>query len=207
MGRVVGRSLSGLCASREREPLRLRQWDVFFKACIGNLHQRSRGTRGVARVHTDIAEDGVDFGRKRVARVMGEMGLEGISRRRGTRTTCRDDTALPAPDIVVCRFCRSASNSHVVSLSFSDTARRVSLNQFACSVETCSSTRSASEISLSGSGCPLYGPAAERNRNRSCFRRSAVARYVTQSVEYWFMCWTPSPIAISAPANEVAHFA
>ena len=35
---------------------------------------------------------------------MQEMGLAGISRRKGTRTTRRNDTARPAPDLVERRF-------------------------------------------------------------------------------------------------------
>ena len=35
---------------------------------------------------------------------MREMGLAGISRRKGTRTTRRDDTARRAPDLVERRF-------------------------------------------------------------------------------------------------------
>ena len=43
-------------------------------------------------------------GRKRVARLMREMGLAGVSRRKGTRTTRRDHRLRPAPDLVERRF-------------------------------------------------------------------------------------------------------
>ncbi len=36
--------------------------------------------------------------RKWAARVMGQVGLTGVSRRKGTRTTRRDPQAPPAPD-------------------------------------------------------------------------------------------------------------
>ena len=42
--------------------------------------------------------------RKRVARVMREAGLSGVSRRKGPRTTRRDPKARPAPDLVERRF-------------------------------------------------------------------------------------------------------
>ena len=42
--------------------------------------------------------------RKRVARVMREAGLAGVSRRKGPRTTRRDPQARPAPDLVERRF-------------------------------------------------------------------------------------------------------
>ena len=104
MARVLGVSLSGFYAWRDREPSRRRQSDDVLKACIGNIHQRSRGTYGAPRIHAELAEDGVHVGRKRVARLMREMGLAGISRRKATRTTRRDDTARPAPDLVERRF-------------------------------------------------------------------------------------------------------
>ena len=48
--------------------------------------------------------DGIRIGRKRVARLMREMALAGISRRKGTRTTRRDPRLRPAPDLVERRF-------------------------------------------------------------------------------------------------------
>ena len=104
MARVLGVSPSGFYAWRDREPSRRRQCDAVLKACIGNIHQRSRGTYGAPRIHAELAEDGVHVARKRVARLMREMGLAGISRRKGTRTTRRDDTARRAPDLVERRF-------------------------------------------------------------------------------------------------------
>ena len=104
LARVLGVSPSGFYAWRDREPSRRRPSDDVLKACIGNIHERSRGTYGVPRIHAELAEDGVHVGRKRVARLMREMGLAGLSRRKGTRTTRRDDTARPAPDLVERRF-------------------------------------------------------------------------------------------------------
>ena len=104
MARVLGVSPSGFYAWRDREPSRRRQCEVVLKACIGNIHQRSRGAYGAPRIHAELAADGVDVARKRVAPLMREMGLAGISRRKGTRTTRRDDTARRAPDLVERRF-------------------------------------------------------------------------------------------------------
>jgi putative transposase len=64
------------------------------------IHARSRGTYGERRVHTELAALGVHVGRKRVARLMRALGLAGVSRRKGTRTTVRDREARPAPDLV-----------------------------------------------------------------------------------------------------------
>ena len=68
------------------------------------IHARSRGTYGAPRIHAELAEDGVAVGRKRVARVMRAAGIAGVSRRRGPRTTRRDERARPAPDRVERRF-------------------------------------------------------------------------------------------------------
>ena len=102
--RLLGVSPSGFYAWRDREPSPRQQYDEVLKACIGNIHQRSRGTYGALRVHAELAAGGVHVGRKRVARLMREMGLTGISRRKGARTTRRDDRLRPAPDLVERQF-------------------------------------------------------------------------------------------------------
>ena len=48
----------------------------------------------------DLADAGVRVGRKRVERLMKQPGLQGVSRRKGTRTTFRDDRLRPASDLV-----------------------------------------------------------------------------------------------------------
>jgi len=67
---------------------------------ILEIHERSRGTYGVPRVHAELKDDGVFVGRKRVARLMRRAGLEGVSRRKGTRTTIRDRDVHTVPDLV-----------------------------------------------------------------------------------------------------------
>ena len=51
-----------------------------------------------------VGEQGTLVSRKRVARVMRQAGLAGVSRRKGPRTTRRDTEARPAPDLVERRF-------------------------------------------------------------------------------------------------------
>ena len=108
MARILGVSPSGFHAWRDREPSRRSQSDDLLKVCIRNIHARSRGTYGTPRIHAELGEDGVRVGRKRIARLMREMGLAGVSRRQGTRTTRRDDAARPAPDLVDRCFAVSA---------------------------------------------------------------------------------------------------
>ena len=100
MCRVLEVSRSGYYAWRERAPSARSQVDGELKIRIGAIHERSRGTYGVPRVHAELGAWGVAVGRKRVARLMGELGVAGVSRRKATRTTKRDRQARPAPDLV-----------------------------------------------------------------------------------------------------------
>jgi putative transposase len=74
--------------------------DITLAQKIQVIHAVSRGTYGAPRVHAELAADGVRVARKRVARLMKALGLEGATRRRFTTTTVRDEDARPAPDLV-----------------------------------------------------------------------------------------------------------
>jgi len=100
MCRLLEVSTSGYYAWLKR-PVSLRsREDAILLENIRRFHLRSRGTYGVPRIHLDLREDGVQVGRKRVARLMQAAGLQGVSRRKYTRTTVRRLGARPAPDLV-----------------------------------------------------------------------------------------------------------
>ncbi len=104
MCRVLEVSASGYYAWRKR-PLSARaRADVELGAEIQAIHRESRGTYGAPRIHAELAAHGVHIGRKRVARLMRRAGLHGVSRRKQFRTTVRDETARPAPDLVDRQF-------------------------------------------------------------------------------------------------------
>jgi putative transposase len=104
MCRVLGVSPSGYYAWRKR-PLSMRaRADVALSAQIAAIHRESRGTYGAPRVHAELAAHGVRVGRKRVARLMRQAKIHGVSRRKQFRTTQRDATARPAPDLVQRQF-------------------------------------------------------------------------------------------------------
>lgn len=67
---------------------------------IREVHEDSRETYGSPRIHAELREEGTRVGRKRVARLMKREGLQGVSRRKGVRTTQRGENARPAPDLV-----------------------------------------------------------------------------------------------------------
>jgi putative transposase len=104
MCRVLDVSPSGYYAWRKRPLSPRARTDVELSAEIQAIHRASRGTYGAPRIHAELAAAGVHIGRKRVARLMRAAGLQGVSRRKQFRTTVRDETARPAPDLVDRQF-------------------------------------------------------------------------------------------------------
>lgn len=110
MCRVRGVSPSGYYAWRERPLSRRAGADVKLSAEIEAIHRESRGTYGVPRIHAELAERGIHAGRKRVARLMRGARLQGVSRRKAFRTTVREETARPAPDLVERQFAAAGAD-------------------------------------------------------------------------------------------------
>jgi putative transposase len=107
--RVLEVSRSGYYAWRARPPSHRSVVDAGLSVTISQIHASSRGTYGAPRVHAELTADhGVRCGRKRVTRLMRHAGLVGCHRRRAQRTTRRDDTVAPAPDLVHRSFAISA---------------------------------------------------------------------------------------------------
>jgi putative transposase len=108
---VLGVSRSGFYAWLGRGPSARARADGVLTEQIRAVHAASRGTYGVPRVHAELAEaHEVRCGRKRVARLMRAAGLAGVCRRRGVRTTRRDDRDAPSADLVQRSFAASAPN-------------------------------------------------------------------------------------------------
>jgi putative transposase len=76
---------------------------------VRTIHALSRGTYGVPRVHAELAADGVPIGKNRVARLMRDAGIAGVSRRKFAITTVRDG-GRQAPDLVDRQFTANAPN-------------------------------------------------------------------------------------------------
>ncbi len=104
MSRLLEVSASGYYAWLKREPSARALSDAALLDRIQVIHQKSRGTYGVPRVHAELQAEGIHVGRKRVARLMRQAGLAGASRRKGCWTTIRDRDARPAPDLVQRQF-------------------------------------------------------------------------------------------------------
>jgi putative transposase len=101
---LLGVSASGYYTwSRRLQSERARS-DAELLAQIRSIHERSRGTYGAPRIHAELVASGTPISRKRVARLMREAGLQGVSRRRWATTTVRDKKVRPAPDLVKRNF-------------------------------------------------------------------------------------------------------
>jgi len=108
--RVLGVSPGGDYARLKRPPSARASADLELRARVAAIHRRSRQTYGAPRVHAELRAQGVQVGRKRVARPMRAANLRGVSRRLWTVTTVRDRKALPAPDLVERNFSAAAPN-------------------------------------------------------------------------------------------------
>lgn len=64
------------------------------------LHIASRHTYGVPRIHAELRRLGRCVNRRRVARVMRERDIRGVSRRKRRPLTRPDVKAKPAPDLI-----------------------------------------------------------------------------------------------------------
>jgi putative transposase len=110
MARVLGVSPAGYYAWCRRLPSAHARSDGELLKRIRTIHASSRGTYGAPRVHAELRAEGFHLGKKRVARLMRQAGLTGVSRRKGMRTTQRDEAARPAPDLVARDFAAAAPN-------------------------------------------------------------------------------------------------
>ena len=104
MARVLGVSTSGYYAWLRRPRSAREKSDAALVERMQVIHKRSRGTYGAPRIQAELADQGFPASRKRVARLMRESGLTGISRRKRPKTTRRAPKARPAPDLVEREF-------------------------------------------------------------------------------------------------------
>ncbi|MEY9873672.1 putative transposase [Streptacidiphilus sp. MAP12-33] len=78
--------------------------DTELTSKITEIHANSRGSYGAPRVHAQLQQSGDRCGRRRVAGLMRQAGLEGRHRRRRHRTTIPDPQAATRPDLVLRDF-------------------------------------------------------------------------------------------------------
>jgi transposase InsO family protein len=104
MCRVLEVSRSGFHDWEARRPSRRDVADRLLSEEIEAIWECSARTYGAPRVHAWLRRQGYRVARKRVARIMRERGWTGQTGRVRVRTTRRDKTAAPAPDLVARAF-------------------------------------------------------------------------------------------------------
>ncbi len=108
---VLGLSRSGYYAWATRVPSVRACRDAVLIDHIRAAHVFSHGTYGAPRVHAELTKgQGLYVSRKRVARLMRQTGLQGISRRKWTTTTVRTPGVEPAFDLVERDFTATGPN-------------------------------------------------------------------------------------------------
>jgi putative transposase len=85
MARVLGVTAAGYHAWKTRAPSPRAVQDARLKERIAFHFEASQDTYGAPRILDDLADEGVFVSRKRVARLMREMGIAGVSGREGRR--------------------------------------------------------------------------------------------------------------------------
>ncbi len=102
---------SGFFAWRDRAPSARSTADAELTARIKAIHSGSRETYGAPRIHAELADEGIQIGRKRVERLMKVATIAGVSRRKGARTTFWDVRVRPACDLVDRNFYADEPNT------------------------------------------------------------------------------------------------
>jgi putative transposase len=109
LARVLGVTRAGYHAWKKRPPSQRSRQDERLKRRIVAIHEASHGIYEAPRIHAELrAVDGLGIARKRVARLMRELGIEGVSRRGKRRVRRAEAEAPAAPDLVRRHFKASA---------------------------------------------------------------------------------------------------
>ena len=109
-------------AAISRPPSVRRLRDEELKAAITRVHEDNFGVYGIEKVWRQLDREGVRAGRNRVARLMRELGLEGVVRGQRKRTTVHADLDERPADLVDRNFRAPAPNRlWVADLSYVST--------------------------------------------------------------------------------------
>jgi transposase InsO family protein len=108
--RLLGVSRSGFYAWLDRVPSARSQEDAKLRVHVSSIHERSRGTYGAPRVHAELRAQGFLASRKRVARLMGELGVRSRRKRRFKATTDSNHTLPVAENVLGRKFDVDAPN-------------------------------------------------------------------------------------------------
>jgi putative transposase len=107
---VLGVSRAGYYAWAVRAPSKRSLADDALRRRIEQIHEATDGIYGAPRIYAELTDEGLHVGRKRVARLLRQAGLAGVSKRRGYRTTTPGGEAPAAPDLVARKFTAERPN-------------------------------------------------------------------------------------------------
>ena len=111
MCKVLGVSPSGYYAWARRSPSKRAIDDVVLTERIRAIHIASDENYGSPNIHAELRDEGTRIGRKRIARLMRQAHIRGVSRRRSfVVTTQREPKQRPAPDLVKRHFVAAGPN-------------------------------------------------------------------------------------------------
>jgi putative transposase len=110
--RVVGVTRQGFYAWKRRTPSARELADRVLGERIRQIHEETEGIYGAPRIFSELTlGDGLRVGKKRVARLMRQLGLRGADGKQGgPPTTVRDPKRPSAPDLVDRDFARAEPN-------------------------------------------------------------------------------------------------
>jgi len=108
---AIGEPVSTFYDRTSREPSARAVADAAVVERISAIWERSRRSYGAPRIHAMLAREGIRVGRKRVERLMQQLGIQGAHLRKHWKTTRQDRRATAAPDLVERNFHAAAPNT------------------------------------------------------------------------------------------------
>jgi len=113
--RVLRVSRSGYYAWRVRRPCSRALEDERLRPKVVEAFKIGRGTYGSPRVLGELIDQGFEVGRRRIARLMRELGLRGVSPRKFRVTTDSDHEHVIAENVLARNFEASGPNEKWVT--------------------------------------------------------------------------------------------
>jgi len=112
--RVLKVAQSSYYAWKKRQPSQRHQADERLARVIAQVFTQGRSVYGSPRIHAALHRQGIACGRKRVARLMQQLGLTAATRKRKPRTTDSAHAHPIAPNLLNRRFSATAPNQRWV---------------------------------------------------------------------------------------------
>ena len=107
---AIGEPVSTYYDRSSHEPSNRAMADAAVAERIEAIWERSRRSYGAPRIQAMLARDGIRVGRKRVERLMRQLGIQGAHLRNHWNTTRQDKRTTAAPDLVERDFTAAAPN-------------------------------------------------------------------------------------------------